>query len=151
MIEVRALDESDILYLVKGLEEFEKDKAIKAGLRAAVNVFKVKGRGNLKNRLKHHGRGTGHLMNSFTSRVKKNKLGALSGFERPGGNHAHLVDMGTKRRVTKGKGKFPSGVNRGVMPANYFWKDAKNSEESKAINKCYEGVRMAVQRINERR
>lgn len=92
MIQIRTIDRENIIYLVDRLETFEKDKAIKSGLRAAVNVFRVRGRSNLRSRLLHHGKQTGHLMNSFTTRVKRNKLGALAGFDRPGGNHSHLVD-----------------------------------------------------------
>ena len=145
MIQVKLIDREAIIYLVDNLEDFEKDKAIKSGLRSAVNVFRVKGRSNLRTRLMHHGKQTNHLMNSFTTRVKRNRLGALSGFDRPGGNHAHLVDSGTKLRRTK------SGANRGVMPANKFWEDAKVSEEGKAMNALYQGVERAMQRIRDRR
>lgn len=144
MIVVKQIDRENIQYLVDNLEDFEKDKAIKSGLRSAVNVFRVKGRANLRSRLLRHGKQTNHLMNSFTNRVKRNKLGALAGFDRPGGNHAHLVDEGTKVRRTK------SGANRGIMPANRFWSDAKVSEEGKAMSALYQGVQKAVQRINNR-
>lgn len=144
MIVVKQIDRENIQYLVDNLEDFEKDKAIKSGLRSAVNVFRVKGRANLRSRLLRHGKQTNHLMNSFTNRVKRNKLGALAGFDRPGGNHAHLVDEGTKVRTTK------SGANRGIMPANRFWSDTKVSEEGKAMSALYQGVQKAVQRINNR-
>lgn len=145
MIQVSKTDRDDILYLVRNLEEFEKDKAIRSGLRSAVNVFRTKGRSNLRSRLIPGRITTGHLMNSFTTRVKRNKLGALAGFDRPGGNHAHLVDRGTKRRYTK------SGAHRGIMPANRFWTDAKESEEGKAVQAVYNGVKKCVERINNRR
>lgn len=145
MIQVSIVDRENLQYLVSNLEDFEKDKALKSGLRAASNVFRVKGRSNLRARLLHHGKQTDHLMNSFTTRVKRNKIGALAGFDRPGGNHAHLVDEGTKRRYTK------SGRDRGVMPGNRFWSDTKETEENKAMQAVYEGVKKVVQRINERR
>jgi hypothetical protein len=144
MIEIKQIDRENIQYLVDNLEDFEKDKAIKSGLRSAVNVFRVKGRANLRSRLLYHGKQTNHLMNSFTNRVKRNKLGALAGFDRPGGNHSHLVDSGTKVRRTK------SGANRGIMPANRFWSDTKVSEEGRAMSALYQGVQRAVQRINNR-
>lgn len=144
MIEVKQIDRENLHYLVYNLGDFEKDKAIRSGLRSAANIFRAKGRTNLRSRLLYHGKQTSHLMNSFTNRVKRNKLGALSGFDRPGGNHAHLVDSGTKPRRTKG------GVNRGIMPANRFWSDARVSEENKAIDALYKGVQRAVQRINNR-
>lgn len=145
MIQVSVTDRENIQYLIRNLEDFEKDKAIKSGLRAATNVFRVRGRSNLRARLLHHGRQTNRLMNSFTTRVKRNKLGALAGFDRPGGKHAHLVDRGTKRRYTK------SGKDRGIMPGNRFWSDAEQTEESRAMQAVYEGTRKAVQRINMRR
>lgn len=145
MIQVSVIDKENIQYLVRNLEDFEKDKALRSGLRAAVNIFRVRGRSNLRSRLLHHGVQTNHLMNSFSSRVKRNKLGALAGFDRPGGNHSHLVDRGTKRRYTK------AGLNRGVMPGNRFWSDAEKTEESRAMQAVYEGTQKAVQRINSRR
>lgn len=145
MIEVRQIDRENIHYLVRELDDFEKDKAVKSGLRKAVNVFKVKGRSNFRSRLLRHGKQTGHLLNSFTNRVKRNKLGALSGFDRPGGNHSHLVDLGTKIRHTK------KGTSRGRMPGNRFWSDARASEEGKAMDALFEGVKKAVERINNRR
>lgn len=145
MIQVSVIDKENIQYLVRNLEDFEKDKALRSGLRSAVNIFRVRGRSNLRSRLLHHGVQTNHLMNSFANRVKRNKLGALAGFDRPGGNHSHLVDRGTKRRYTK------AGLNRGVMPGNRFWSDAEKTEESRAMQAVYEGIQKAVQRINSRR
>lgn len=150
-MQIQLIDREAIVYLVDQLEDFEKDKAIRGGLRAAVNVFRLKGRSNLRSRLLHHGRQTNHLMNSFTTRVKRNRLGALSGFDRPGGNHSHLVDGGTKRRYTNGKKSVRAGIYRGIMPSNRFWSDAKSSEEGKAINALRAGVEKAVERINNRR
>lgn len=145
MIQVSVIDKENIQYLVRNLEDFEKDKALRSGLRSAVNIFRVRGRSNLRSRLLHHGKQTNHLMNSFANRVKRNKLGALAGFDRPGGNHSHLVDRGTKRRYTK------DGSNRGVMPGNRFWSDAEKTEERRAMQAVYDGTQKAVQRINMRR
>lgn len=144
-MQVRLIDREAVIYLVDQLEQFEKDQAIKSGLRAAVNLFRVKGRSNLRSRTKHPEKGTNHLMNSFTTKIKRNKLGALVGFDRPGGNHSHLVDSGTKRR------RHPITGTSGVMPANKFWEDTKRSEEPKAMKAIYEVVGKAVQRINNRR
>ena len=144
MIEIKQIDRENIQYLVDNLEDFEKDKAIKSGLRSAVNVFRVKGRANLRSRLLYHGKQTNHLMNSFTNRVKRNKLGALAGFDRPGGNHSHLVDSGTKVRRTK------SGATVSYTHLTRFWSDTKVSEEGRAMSALYQGVQRAVQRINNR-
>ncbi|MEG1838453.1 MAG: hypothetical protein RR220_04090 [Bacteroidaceae bacterium] len=144
-MKIELIDKESILYLVNSLQDFEKDKAIKSGLKSAANVFRKKGKSNLKGRLLHHGKQTSHLLNSFTTRTKRSRLGALAGFDRPGGNHSHLIDLGTRMRFTK------SGAKRGIMPANKFWTDAKISEEKKAMDAIYKGVEKAVLRINSRR
>ena len=51
MIQASIVDKDSVLYLVRNLENFEKDKAIKSGLRSAVNIFRIKGRSNLRARL----------------------------------------------------------------------------------------------------
>lgn len=152
MITVKLIDREAVVHLVDGLEDFEKDRAIRVGLRLAANVFKIRGRSNLRQRIMHPEKSSGRLMRSFTNKVKRNKLGALSGFKRSNkykiiedaGNHAHLVDKGTKRRYTK------KGQDRGIMPANNFWSDAEVSEQSKATQMIYIGVERAVKRINDR-
>lgn len=151
MILVREIDRENIENLVKGLDDFEKDKAIKSGLRSALNIFRVRGRSNLRERLLRHGKQTGHLMNSFTTRIKRRKLGGLAGFDRPGGNHAHLVDAGTQRRYTTGRRGTRKGMYRGVMPGNRFWQDAEQSESQKAMNALYAGIQRAAARIDARR
>lgn len=114
MITVKLIDREAVVNLVEGLEDFEKDRAIKAGLRSAVSVFKTAGKRNLRQRLKTPGGVTDNLMKSFTNKVKRTKLGALSGFARPAGSHAHLVDKGTKMRYTK------KGWRRGIVPPIIF-------------------------------
>ena len=88
MITVKLIDREAVVNLVEGLEDFEKDRAIKAGLRSAVSVFKTAGKRNLRQRLKTPGGVTDNLMKSFTNKVKRTKLGALSGFARPAGSHS---------------------------------------------------------------
>ena len=41
-MQVKLIDREAVVYLVDQLEAFEKDKAIKSGLQAAVNVFRVR-------------------------------------------------------------------------------------------------------------
>ncbi|MFV0326886.1 MAG: hypothetical protein ACK5LF_21320 [Bacteroides xylanisolvens] len=149
MIEVKTIDKDQINFLIRELEQFEKNKAIKSGLQAGGRVFVTEGKKRLRQRLKNPKGYTGNLLESFTVRVKRNKPGVLSGFKRSsknmiigGGNHAHLVNQGTKKRKTK------SGVNRGVMPANYFWTDTESIDYNKAIEKVFLGVAAAVNKIN---
>lgn len=51
MIDVSIIDRENIQYLINGLEDFEKDKAVKSGLRSAMNVFRARGKNNLRSRL----------------------------------------------------------------------------------------------------
>ena len=68
---VTQFDENDVLYLVRNLDDFEKNRAIKSGLRQAMNVFQRKGKSNLSSRMLYHGRHTYHLENSFLNHVKR--------------------------------------------------------------------------------
>lgn len=144
IMELKVTDQENIHYLVRNLEDFEKDKAIRSGLRAAASVFMRKGKTNLRARMRKSGKVTGNLESSFTTRVKRRKLGALSGFTKSGA-HAHLVDMGTRKRP------HPLTGTSGIMPGNSFWSDARKSEEAKAERFLYDGLKRAIQRINERR
>lgn len=130
-------------YLVRNLSNFDKDKAIRKGLGEGAIVFKSGGMQRLKSRLKSPGGKTGNLLHSFTTRIKRQKLGSLAGFNYLG-PHSHLVDLGTVRRYRK------NGATTGVMPANYFWSDTRNLDSSKALNKVYDGIESAVERINSR-
>ena len=40
------------------------------------------------------------------------------------GNHGHLVEFGTRKRELKGRGMYPAGTDRGIMPAKPFVKPA---------------------------
>lgn len=42
MIEFSIIDRENIQFLIRKLEDFEKDKAVKSGLRSAMNVFELK-------------------------------------------------------------------------------------------------------------
>ena len=138
--------------LVEDLREIDQNKAIKAGLRRGANVFIRAGRSNLRAR---NNEKTGNLMKSMRTRVKKRKLGALAGFsmnysrmkEEGYGSHSWLVDRGTKKRETTGKGSVPAGLNRGIMPASYFWTDTKNEAGSAAIREIENGIITAVERM----
>lgn len=142
---------NDVEYLVLNLEHFDRDKAIRSGLSSAANIYKSGGKSRLRQRLMNHaktslGHNTGNLMNSFKTRVYKAYPGALVGFYRGigGGNHAHLVDRGTKRR------RHPLTGTSGIMPANSFWTDTHDQDSNKAVDRLMAGVERAVNRINNR-
>lgn len=140
-------------YLIRHLQGFEQNRALKTGLVEASKIFAAKGRMNLASRIgrniKHKSRSTGELLRSIThayrsSRRKGRSGTAVAGF-RAGGQHSHLVDAGTKHRYTK------SNKDRGIMPANWFWTDAREQEASKAQEVLYDSIRRAVDEINARR
>lgn len=146
MIQVKLIDRERIENLIDNLQDVDKDKVVKKGLGRAGNIFKNTGRRELRRRMLSGTKGvTGNLMSSFQVRTKRHQLGVLIGFRRSsrymivgGGNHAHLVDSGAIRK------------NRGRMPANYFWRDTKNIEESRAVNEVYVGIQRAMERIERR-
>lgn len=151
-IEIRHIDRAEVDYLVRNLEDFEKDKAVRDGLFSAGNVFKIEGRKRLRQSMKSGSRGvTGNLLKSFQVKVKKNKPGVLTGFKqgKDGGSHAHLVDLGTTERFyTTKKG---SRKSTGKVIGNLFWSDTEAQDYPKAMNELYKGIERGVNKITSRR
>ena len=144
MITARIIGQEDIQFLLRGLEGFERDKAVRAGLASGAAVFIRRGRSNLRSRMKDPGGYSGNLLKAFRSKVKRRRPGAVAGFSSKG-HHAHLVDRGTGNRP------HPLTGTSGIMPANYFWTNAYDTEQSRAAGEIREGIRRCVERINERR
>ena len=145
IINVKQLDKDNILYLVNSLEDFEKDKAIRAGLYAGGSVLKRGGVLRLKLRMKSPLGRKGNLIKAFSVRVKKSKLGVLSGFGYPEGRHSWLLDKGTGLRHTKSYGY------RGYGPALRYWEDTRSQDGTEAIEAIRDGIERAVKRINNRK
>lgn len=135
--------QATIDYLIQNLDDFDKDKAIREGLGAGADVLKSGGMQRLRSRLKSPQGKTGNLLHSFTTRVKRQSLGALAGFNYLG-RHSHLVDLGSVKRYRK------NGATTGIMPANRFWSDTRDIDTPKALDKVYDGIESAVERINSR-
>lgn len=149
---------ADIENRVANLENIEKDKAIRSGLRSGANLLKNRGRSRLKQRnykdyIGKSGRLTSigkeaiaahNLYNSFQIRIKKKSLGALIGFTNKG-HHSHLVDLGTKKRP------HPITGTSGIMPASRYWSDTAENDWKSAMDKVMEGIDRAVYRIMLRR
>lgn len=149
MIEIRQINRDEIEYLIRNLENFEKDAALKGGLKAAGNVFMSGGKSRLRQRMKRTGTSTGNLLRSFQVRVKKSKPGVLIGFRqgKEGGSHAHLIDRGTDKRYWKTRGRKYVGR----VTATRFWSDTEEQDYPKAMDKLYLGIEKAVNRISSRR
>jgi hypothetical protein len=148
-IEIRQINRDEVLYLIRNLEDFEKDKAVKHGLMSTGKVFKTGGKRRLKNSMKSGCQGvTGNLLQSFHVRLKRSKPGVLAGFkhEKNGGSHANLIDKGSNERYWKTKHK-----STGRIIASRFWSDTEAQDYPKAVDKLYIGIEKAVNRISSRR
>ena len=117
MITTTLSGERDIQFLLKNLDGFERDKAVKSGLRAGASVFRRKGRGNLRTRLQTPGGRTGNLLSAFAVRVKRRKAGALAGFTAKG-HHAHLGTDAANTEGAKAMNEVREGIRRCVQRIN---------------------------------
>lgn len=141
--------------LVDGLSKIDKDKAIKSGLSKGGAVIKKGGMRRLRQRMKVGSKGqTGNLLRSFTTRVKKFKPGVLIGFRqgKDGGNHSHLVDLGTVERIRKRKSKKAGGKggHTGAARPNYFWSETKEADMYKAKEEMETGISQFVEKVKTR-
>lgn len=141
ILTVKQLDTDKVKDLVYGLENFEKDKAVRAGLYAGGSILQRGGVMRLKSRMKSPYGHKGNLIKAFRVRVKRKKLGVLSGFGYPIGNHSWLLDQGTRIRRTKNYGR------RGHGPALRYWEDTRAEDGSKAMNAVMDGIVRAVERM----
>lgn len=128
---------------VNELLDIDKDKAIRAGLRSMGNTLVTSGKRRLKIRLKDSKRDNGNLFQAFKVRVKLRRLGALVGFNYQG-HHAHLVDLGTRKRL------HPITGTSGIMPANSFWTDTAKNDWQRASDRLFQTIERAKNRIIER-
>lgn len=135
---------NDVLYLINELREIDKDKAIRSGLYSGGAILKRGGVLRLKLRMKAPYGQKGNLVKSFRVRVKRNKLGVLSGFGYPEGRHSWLLDQGTGSRHTK---RYDY---RGYGPALGYWKDTKDQDSNKALDSVRKGVEKYVERIKNK-
>lgn len=142
-IGIEIIDIAKVKAFVRDLSDIDQQKAIRAGLAKGSMIFLKAGISRLK-QLPDGGYKTGALYHSFTSRVKKRKLGALAGFDMPQGSASWLQDRGTVRRTTK------KGYNRGINPASYFWKATKEQESSRAVDAVWTGIQTAMERMKNR-
>lgn len=141
--------------IVSRLSDIDKDEAIRSGLKKGGERLKRGGMVRLRHRMKSGQTGkTGNLLRSFIVRVKKRVPGVLAGFKqgKNGGNHAHLVDMGTIERMRKQKSRKRGGRGgrTGSASANYFWSETKTADMNKAVAAMEEGIAGFVNKIRNR-
>lgn len=134
--------------------EVDKDAAISNALKSGAKEIEREGKLNLARRNKVK---TGNLRRSFTIKAPKRKGYALAGFRRSaprkgivGGNHAHLVDSGTRERWTK-KGRYTGSVSKGrPLEGSRFWRDAVETQGPNAIRKLIDTVYETLQSITQK-
>lgn len=141
ILTVKELNIGRVNELVYDLENFEKDKTVRAGLYAGGSILKRGGVMRLKSRMKSPYGHKGNLIKVFRVRVKRSKLGVLSGFGQPEGRHSWLIDQGTGIRRTK------NYASRGYGPALRYWEDTRAEDGSKAMNAVMDGIERAVERM----
>ena len=61
------------------------------------------------------------------------------------GNHAHLIDKGTRKRFTK------DGKKRGKVTGSGFWARTVGANEQKVYKTLYEAIEESVLRLIKRK
>lgn len=152
LIDVTITNKNILEHLTAGLSDIDKDKAVRGGLLKGGQILRRGGMRRLKVRMKAGSKGkTGNLLKSFIVRVKRSKPGVLAGFKqgKDGGNHAHLVDLGTIGRMQKSKNrkKRYKGGSSGAATANYFWTETRDSDYNAALNEVRTGIENFVEKV----
>lgn len=146
-IDLRIIGDKQVDDMLNQLNNIDRNTSIKFGLRKGGQILVSAGKSRLRARMKNPSGVTGNLLKSFQVKVKKNKLGALAGFgmikDNKGGKHSYLVDLGTDKRYKK------NGAYTGVMPALKYWTDTRNEDMDTAIDAVWEGVEMAIIKIQK--
>lgn len=132
---------------LRELSVIERDRAVRAGLRAGGAYLIRQGRKRLRAALKSDkahkrrakGRKPGNLLRSFTNKLKRSATGVLAGFKRPEGSHSHIVDLGVPTDR-----KTHDGQNRGIMPALRYWSETREQDTDTALGYAIEGIEKAA-------
>lgn len=136
------VDYQELMIQLKMMQKLVDRKEITTAERKAAKMLMERGRDRLISTLIGN---SDHLVDSFTYRLKKGKFaGVLIGFARPGGNVAHLVDMGTQARYTKNK------AGRGKIAGSHFWTDTRDQYAPQAMEDIMDAVDSAIRKINGR-
>ena len=136
------LSERDVARMRRILADYEtidQNRAIKKGLDKGSKILVEEGKKNLSQRNKKK---TGNLYRSMGKKLGKGY--SLAGFRRPGGNHAHLVDRGTKIRYTK-SGAYRGSVSKGNPEhGSGFFTDAVESKSEEVKEVVMQGIEEAL-------
>ena len=144
------IDRERVFETLAQLENYnDKNKAVTKGLRKASRILSVAGRRAL---LVSNKKKTGNLYRSISYIIKRKSSGSIAGFKRASeknqnakGNHAHLIDKGTRQRFTK------DGQNRGKVTGSGFWTRTVGANEQKVYTTLYEAIEESVLRLIKRK
>lgn len=156
-IELEPQDMQELDKKLAALTDLEQKAAIKKGLQEGTKVFVNEGRKNLRRTLskepinvasrekKRAKGGYPPLSSTFTTKVKTKKAAAgYSGFRRPGGNVAHLIDKGTVQRFTKTRA-YRGSVSKGSpRQGSFFWTNTVNSKAYQALQTLLDSVEKTI-------
>ena len=151
------LNKAELAAVNKWLSEMDKvdqTSTVSDALKQGIKIIQQQGKLNLASR---NNVVTGNLKRSFALKVNKKKVYALSGFRRSqpkkgvkGGNHAHLIDLGTNKRWTKA-GAYRGSISRGnPNHGSGFWSDAVASQGPQAIDRLMNAVYKSLEEITRR-
>lgn len=153
------LNEAEYAAVMRKLEQLsdvEHRTVIRSAMKQAGQVLISAGKSSFLSRNKKK---TGNLYRSFTSQFKKKNTGTLVGFRRGKGlgNHAHLINYGTKDRWTN-KGYYRGRIDAPGPGANgyiktgktFFWSDVVQTKGQDALDRLMEAVFDAVDEIKNR-
>lgn len=135
-------DAEELLRRLEVLKDIIDKKEVVTAERSAAKLLMSRGYDRLVDTLKGN---SDYLVESFTYNLRKGKFAGIRvGFRRPGGNVAHLVDLGTKERQTK------SGANRGKIQGSKFWTDTKARYVPEATEMIMTAIDDAIRKITTR-
>lgn len=153
-------DERDLAALNKaleGLSEIEKTAIVQKGLQEAASLIKRKGRNklvatmskdpwNMEMRKRMAAKRGGGLEGAIATRTFKKKGKAHIGFGKLG-HHAHLVNMGTRKRFTAARHYRGSVSKNAPYTGSQFWTKSfqENREHAKQI--IFDSVYASLKRI----
>lgn len=144
------LDKRDLAavnHWLSEMSEVDQKNTLQKALKDGAKIIQDAGKANLETRNKVN---TGKLRRSFAIKVNKKKAYALSGFKRPGGSAAYLIDRGTKKRYTT-KGYYRGSVSKdSPNTGSMFWTDAVNAEGGKALDRLMTAIYNSLNEITNR-
>lgn len=130
-----------VMHQLSALEDVDKAKAIQVGLTKGVDYINRFVKRATKKQFKVR---KGNLSTSVMRKYIKKRVAAYGAFSRPKGAVAHLLEYGTKERITKNKQK------RGRVKPSYFKTSIIDTKGNSAMNIAADAISAEIYRILSR-